>query len=134
MSDTFKLEILVPSGKVLETDVESATVPTALGEVGILPRHARLTALLGTGVLNFAGAQSGKLVVCGGFLNFTGETLQVLADSVDTSESLQGRQHDADRAGLESALKDVDTQTPDWISNRRKLDRIYAIDRLLGSG
>lgn len=134
MADSFKLEILVPAGKLLEQEVTSVSVKTALGEVGILPHHANYTALLDTGVLSYSGAQGGKnerLVVSGGFLNFADNTLQILADAVDLPDNMKGIPYDSERSNLDANLKDADTQTPEWQQNRKKLDRIEAIDILL---
>ncbi len=134
MESTFKLEILVPSGKVLEQEVTAVTVKTTLGEVGILPQHARYTAILDTGVLAFSAAgqsKSERLVVSGGFLNFTENFLQILADTVDLADKVRGAKYDSERESLGSSLKDADTQSPEWEVNKKKLDRIEAIDLLL---
>jgi len=132
LDQTFKLEILVPSGKVLERDVSAVTVKTALGEVGILPNHANYTAILDTGVLSFSSdSKLEKLVVSGGFLNFADNTLQILADNVDLPDKVKGTKYDSERDQLNSELKDADTQTPEWEASKKKLDRIEAIDFLL---
>ena len=134
MENGFNLEIIVPAGQLVNEKVAAVTLPTELGQVGILPEHADYTALLGTGILEY-NAQSGvkKLVVSGGFLSFARSNLKILADSVDTPESVDKAGYAKDRSNLESILKDNPMTSPEWISAKNKIDRIEAIERLLNS-
>ena len=47
-----KLEIVTPERRVLDTEVEMVTIPTASGEAGILTNHAPLLSELKAGVLS----------------------------------------------------------------------------------
>ena len=48
------LEIVTPEKKVMSEMVESVTVPTATGEVGILENHAPFISYLKPGILSYA--------------------------------------------------------------------------------
>ncbi len=50
--DTFKLEILTPSGAIFMGNVVSVTLPGEEGEFGVLAHHASLTTLLQAGVID----------------------------------------------------------------------------------
>ena len=50
--DTFKLEILTPNGEIYNGNVLSVVLPGEEGEFGVLAKHASLTTLLSTGVID----------------------------------------------------------------------------------
>ena len=76
-----KLEIVTPERKVFDETVDSVTVPTATGEVGILPNHAPLISALKSGILSFSNkGASEKMVVSGGFVEVSSNRVSVLTD------------------------------------------------------
>lgn len=132
--DAFTLEILVPSGKILTESVQAVTLPTEMGEVGVLPGHASYTATLSTGILEFTsadGRMTKNLVVSGGIVQFQDGVLKVLADTVDEREKIKKGDFDKDRSTLESSIQNVDITTPEYSVSKAKLDRMNAIDALL---
>ena len=50
--DTFKLEILTPNGEIYNGQAVSVVLPGEEGEFGVLAKHASLTTLLTTGVVD----------------------------------------------------------------------------------
>jgi len=56
MIPAFKLEITTPTGRVYAKEVDMVTLPGQEGEMGILPLHAPLIALLGDGEIVARGA------------------------------------------------------------------------------
>jgi F-type H+-transporting ATPase subunit epsilon len=79
--EMIKLEIVTPEKKVFDETVDSVTVPTATGEVGILPNHAPLISALKSGILSFANkGASEKMVVSGGFVEVSANKVSVLTD------------------------------------------------------
>jgi len=105
-----RLEIVTPEHRVLDADVDSVTVPTASGEVGILPNHAPLVSALKPGVLSYAvkGAIE-KLAVTGGFVEVNGNKVAVLADSAEASADIDIDAARAARDDAERALAAVAT-------------------------
>ena len=76
------LEIVTPEARVYSDTVDTVVIPTVEGEVGILPGHIPLVALVGAGELR--ATKAGKtelLVVGGGFAQVSGEKVSILADS-----------------------------------------------------
>jgi len=49
MAAKLKLEIVTPDGQVYAREVDSVYLPGADGDLGILPQHAPLMTLLGSG-------------------------------------------------------------------------------------
>lgn len=74
---------------MLDAEVDSVTVSTASGEVGILPNHAPLISALKPGVLayNIKGT-SERLAVTGGFVEVNGNKVAVLADSAESASDI----------------------------------------------
>ena len=84
-----RLEIVTPERRVLDTEVDSVTVPTASGEVGILPSHAPLVSQVKPGVLAYTiKGVSEKLAISGGFLEVNDNKVAVLADSAETADEI----------------------------------------------
>lgn len=84
-----KLEIVTPEKKVFEGTVDSVTVPTANGEIGIFPNHAPLISSLKPGILTVASKGSAeKMVVSGGFVEVSTNKVSVIADVAETSEEI----------------------------------------------
>ncbi|RMG44110.1 MAG: ATP synthase F1 subunit epsilon [Candidatus Dadabacteria bacterium] len=136
MSESFRLKIVTPAGVALDETVSELKLVSAAGEIGILPGHARYLGLLGTGVCEFRSAEDGqgkRLVLSGGFCNFSGGTLTVLADSVDFPESVDRESYGKDRGELQKIIENGDTQTPDFQYALERLKRIEAIDSLISN-
>lgn len=83
MAEKFKLRLYTPAGLLAELETSSAKLPSADGEIGILPRHTKYAGLLGKGRLEFGkedGSGSSSFEVEGGFIQFDGTSLTILAD------------------------------------------------------
>jgi len=133
---TFKLKLVTPRGLEREEEVSSVSLPSSQGEIGVLPQHAKYTGLLGTGILAFTPATSSesvRVVISGGFCTFSDNTLSVLADSVDTPESVAGGAYSSEREKLLEVMKSSGPQDTEWVIAQSKLARIDAIDRLIGT-
>ena len=100
-----KLEIVTPEKKVVETEADSVTVPTASGEVGILPNHAPLISALKPGILSYTQrGTTERIAIAGGFVEVSNDKVSVLAGSAETSGEVDTT---AARADLEAAQKAI---------------------------
>ena len=84
-----KLRIITPERVVFDETVESVTATAWDGEIGILPRHAPMIALLGIG--EFRARRAGKyqyFAVHEGFLHVKDNVVTVLAPAAETAEEL----------------------------------------------
>jgi F-type H+-transporting ATPase subunit epsilon len=94
----FKLEIVTPEGKAFSDEVTSVVVPGALGEMGILPSHSNLVSTLSPGELRYTkGSETVELAIGGGFVEVTGDHVNVLTDMAIGSDKI-------DEAVVEAAL------------------------------
>lgn len=100
-----KLEIVTPEKRVLDTDVDSVTLPTASGEIGILPNHAPLISALKPGLLSFTSkGATEKLALSGGFVEVNTNRVSVLADTAETADEIDVDAAKSDREIAEKAF------------------------------
>lgn len=101
-----RLRVVSPERVVLETEVESLSLPGAVGQLGILPGHAHLITSLRTGVLETHGGTAvHRVAVFGGFAEVGDDTVTVLADGAALPEEIDVAAAQADKAAAEEALK-----------------------------
>jgi F-type H+-transporting ATPase subunit epsilon len=79
---SFRVSVVTPEGSVLEADALSAVFPAYDGEVGILPNHAPLLALLGVGELRVKRTDGveDRLYVDQGFAQFLDDKLTLVTE------------------------------------------------------
>src|SRR5438034_5808069 len=103
-----KLEIVTPEKKVVETEADSVTVPTASGEAGILPNHAPLISALRPGILTYTNrATTEKIAVASGFVEVNNDKIAILTDNAETADEINSDVARADREAAEKALAEL---------------------------
>jgi F-type H+-transporting ATPase subunit epsilon len=103
-----RLEIVTPEKKVVDTEADSVTVPTASGEAGILPNHAPLISALKPGILTYSHrATSEKIAIGGGFVELNDDQVAILTDSAETAGEIDTDAARAERERAEKALAEL---------------------------
>jgi F-type H+-transporting ATPase subunit epsilon len=104
MPKTLKLHIVTPEASVYSAEVEIVTLPTIVGQIGVMPNHVRLVTELVPGeIIARRNGQSDYLAVGGGLVQVTGESVSILtdlavaADSIDEAKAEEARQRAAAR-------------------------------------
>jgi F-type H+-transporting ATPase subunit epsilon len=90
MADTIELEVVTPERQLVKEPVTEAQIPGKNGYMGILPGHAPLLSLLGSGVLSYstpAGARK-TLALHRGFVEVLPDHIRVLADIAEFAEEI----------------------------------------------
>ena len=84
------VEIITPEQTVYSGEAESVTLPTADGEITVLPHHIPLISILvpGKSVVRLGGEEF-VFAVSGGVIEVDGMTIRVLADTADRAELLE---------------------------------------------
>lgn len=87
---TISLKIITPERITYEGDgIKQATLPTTDGEVTILPNHRSYIASLKPGeVILKRDGEEINLAISGGFIEFHGNELVVLADEAERAEEI----------------------------------------------
>jgi F-type H+-transporting ATPase subunit epsilon len=107
MAAGLKLEVTTPTGQVYSKDVDMVTLPGQEGEMGILPMHAPLIALLGDGeIIARRGNQEDRLLVTGGCAEITAERVAIITVfATDVAAIDENKAEDA-RTRAEARLKE----------------------------
>ena len=86
---TIRLKIITPRKIVIDKQVNSVTVPTADGEITILPHHVHLFSLLIEGIVKIKDAgNEDDLAIGGGYLETNGETVTILVSRAYGQEEI----------------------------------------------
>lgn len=101
------LEIVTPDARVYSDTIDTVVIPTAGGEVGILPGHIPLLAQVEHGELRVTkGTTTQLLAVSGGFVEVEGDRVHVLAEHAITEEKI-------DEKAVEDAMKRAQKELDD---------------------
>lgn len=73
-----KVSVISPEATLFEGEAPSVTAPAFDGEVGILPMHAPMVTVLGSGVLRIGDGAS--FTVEGGFLQVVDDVVRVVTE------------------------------------------------------
>ena len=107
MSLALKLEVTTPSGQVYSKDVDMVTLPGQEGEMGILPMHAPLIALLGDGeIIARRGDQEDRMLVTGGCVEITAERVAIITVFATDVAAIDEKKAEDARARAEARLKE----------------------------
>jgi F-type H+-transporting ATPase subunit epsilon len=98
------LEIVTPEARVYSDTIDTVVIPTAEGEIGILPGHIPLLTQVEHGELRVTKeGQTLWLAVSGGFAEVEDDRVHVLAEHAITEEKIEER-------AVEEALKRAEEQ------------------------
>lgn len=111
--NTLHIEVVTAERALYSGEADLVSAPGSEGRLGILPRHAALLTTLMPGELTIKlGGAEEPLFVSGGFLEVSGNTVTVLADTAEYAEEIdQARAEAARRRArerLEQAVSDVE--------------------------
>jgi F-type H+-transporting ATPase subunit epsilon len=110
------LEITTPEKTVFQSEVDGVTVPTAEGEITVLPNHAPLVGLVVPGALTIHGEKESYMAVSGGALQIlpirqaqgvAGTRCVILTDSADRAEDLIEAEIEKARARAQAAYEEA---------------------------
>lgn len=102
-----QLTVVTPEKELLHDEVDEIIVPTTNGELTILPEHAALLAQLVPGELTIKkGSKTDHLVVVGGFLEVSKNTVSILADYAVHGKDISEAQAQQARDRAEKAMKE----------------------------
>jgi F-type H+-transporting ATPase subunit epsilon len=94
MPDTFKLEIVTPEKRVVDTAASEVQIPGKNGYLGILPGHAPLITELSVGEISYRSeSEEEHLAVAWGFAEVLPDKVTILAETAERPSEI-----DVDRA------------------------------------
>jgi len=122
MADRLHLEIVTPSRRVVEVEVDEVRLPGALGEMGVLPGHIPLLTSLAAGPLTyFVGSTTTRYAVQGGFAEVLPDRVTVLATVAKAPEDIDVETARADLHSASDKLKDASAEELDELTTAVRL-------------
>jgi F-type H+-transporting ATPase subunit epsilon len=122
MADRLKLELATPTRLVVSGEADEVVVPGVEGAFGVLPGHAPLLSLVGTGeVMYRIGREEHYLAVSGGFAEVGPDHVTILAESAERPEEIDSARARAARERAEQRLR---PQTGEDIDAERALSAL----------
>lgn len=130
MADNIRFELVTPERVVLKEDVIQVTIPTAMGEITILPNHIPLVAVLKPGVLEIKRQDGSQEIVSvsGGFVEVLHGKIVVLADTAERAIELDEARIEEARIKAE-ALKTDHQEAIDFADISARLEKELARSR-----
>lgn len=133
------LEIVTPEKKIYSKSVESVSLPTPEGEIGILPGHLPLITLISPGYMETQNKEKKeRLAVDKGFVEVLGDKVSVLTegaidlDTVDLSAVTKAQER-AQKALSAAKEKNGDSTDIEEIERLEKVIRFSAAQKLAKS-
>ncbi len=116
------LEIVTPERLAYSDEVDSVVLPGSEGELGVLPHHAPLVAMLGVGELRIRKAGSEEsFAIVGGFLQVLPDKVVVMAETADLASDIDLEKAQEARREAEKALEGAATDAVDLAAARAQL-------------
>jgi F-type H+-transporting ATPase subunit epsilon len=128
MADTFKLEIVTPEKKVVDTTAQEMQIPGKNGYLGILPGHAPLITELAVGEITFkenSGEQ--RLAVAWGFAEVLPDKVTILAESAERPTEIDVERARKSKERAEERLTSGDIN----VDVERSLDALHRAETRL---
>jgi F-type H+-transporting ATPase subunit epsilon len=123
------LEIVTPEARVYSDTIEAVVIPTAEGEVGILPGHIPLVAEVEHGELRVTkNGHTEFLAVGGGFVQIDHDHVRVLAEHAITESGIDEKAVEAAMARAEAQLKEAEHLDPAEFERLQNLVRFSGVE------
>lgn len=128
MADTFKLEIVTPEKRVVDTAAEEVQIPGKNGYLGVLPGHAPLITELAVGEITYReNAAEQKLAVAWGFAEVLPDKVTILAETAERPSEIDVERARKAKERAEQRLTSGDTS----VDVERALDALHRAETRL---
>jgi F-type H+-transporting ATPase subunit epsilon len=132
MAEVFKLEIVTPEKKVVDTAAEEIQIPGKNGYLGVLPGHAPLITELAVGEITFrensgSGSNEQRLAVAWGFAEVLPDKVTILAETAERPSEIDVERARKAKERAEQMLTSGDAS----VDVERALDALHRADTRL---
>ena len=128
---TLTLEVATPLGMQLSLSTDSVQVPSALGELGVLPGHLPILAAVRPGILTFnENGVKQRVAIGGGFAEADATHVRIITEFFQKPEDVDLAKAQADLAAAETRLKGLPGTTDDIEHIEAKRDYDWANARI----
>jgi F-type H+-transporting ATPase subunit epsilon len=128
LPEKIHLEIVTPEKQLFSGAVDSVTVPSTTGYLGILPGHAPLLAELGVGEVSYKIGDRTDFLFCSwGFVEVLSDRVVLLAQNAELASDIDIKRAEEARNRAEKLLASKDSGVD---FQRAELSLLRAISRL----
>ena len=122
------LTIVTRERKIIDAQVDEVILPASDGEIGILPGHTPLLALLGIGPIRYRqGTTIHRLVISWGFAEVLPDRVIVIAERGILPTELDRATAEQDRLAAERELADLSSNDPEFAMVEARLEESIAM-------
>ena len=119
-----QIQVVTPTGTVLDAEVQEVTVPGVVGELGILPGHLPIITALEIGELTVRSSEGRRhFAVNGGFLEMAHNKIIVVTETAEEAGTIDVERAEAARKRAEDELKSHATGSAEHAAILEKLKR-----------
>jgi F-type H+-transporting ATPase subunit epsilon len=124
------LTIVTRERKIVDLPVDEVVLPGTDGELGILPGHTPMLALLKIGQLRYrVGNTMNRMVLSWGFAEVLPDRVIVLGENARLPEEIDPAAANADRLAAEREIADLSSSDPEFALVEARLEQaIVEID------
>lgn len=129
------LTVVTRDRKLIDVEVDEVVLPAVNGQMGVLPGHTPLLAMLGIGELMYrVGSNQRRMVLTWGFAEVLPDRVIVLAEGATPSEEIDRAQAERDRAESEKELMSIASHDPGFVILQARLEESVVKIQLSGRG
>lgn len=109
--NTLHVEVVTAERDLYNGEADIVDVPGSDGQLGILPEHAPLLALLGAGPLQIKrNGEVDVLFISGGFLEVSHDRVVILADTAENADEIDEARAEEARRKAQAALQEAQSR------------------------
>src|SRR2546423_906233 len=109
------LTVVTRERKIVDVEVDEVILPASDGEIGILPGHTPLLALLKIGIMRYrAGANAQRLILSWGFAEVLPDRVIVMAETARLPSEIDLALAQAEMAEAERELMYLSSHDPEF--------------------
>ena|SRR5438067_2531089 len=125
------LVVVTRERKIVETDVDEVVLPALDGELGVLPGHTPLLAMLKIGQMRYrSGARLERLVISWGFAEVLPDRVIVMAETARLPAEIDPAAAEQARGEAERELADLSSHDPQFAIVEARLEESIAMINL----
>lgn len=126
-----RLTVVTRERKIIETDVDEVVLPGYEGELGILPGHTPLLAMLRIGQMRYrSGGNVEKLVITWGFAEVLPDRVIVMAETAKLPQEIDLALAEQERREAEHELAYLSSHDPEFAVVEGRLEESVAMINL----
>ena len=128
LPNKISLTIVTRERKIVDAQVDEVILPARDGEIGVLPGHTPLLAILRIGPLRYrTGSRVERLVISWGFAEVLADRVIVLAERGFLPNEVDRAEAERERLAAEKELADLSSNDPEFERVEARLEESIAM-------